>query len=37
VIEPETGMTNVGARRLSLRNKTECGTNVTARSHLREI
>jgi len=37
VIEPETGLTNVGARRLSLRNKTECGTNVTARSHLREI
>jgi UbiD family decarboxylase len=36
-IEPETGLTNVGARRLSLRNKTECGTNVTARSHLREI
>ena len=36
-IDPETGLTNVGCRRLSLRNRRECGTNVTARSHLKMI
>ena len=36
-IDPETGVTNVGARRLSLRNKTQCGTNVTAPSDLQRI
>ena len=37
VIDPESGLTNVGCRRLSLRSHHECGTNVTARSHLRQI
>ncbi len=37
VIDPESGLTNVGCRRLSLRSRHECGTNVTARSHLRQI
>lgn len=36
-IDPETGLTNVGCRRLSLRSRTECGTNVTGRSHLRAL
>jgi len=36
-IDPETGITNVGCRRLSLRNKHECGTNVTAPSDLQRI
>ena len=36
-IDPETGTTNVGCRRLSLRNRTECGTNVTAPSDLKRI
>ncbi|MAF47996.1 MAG: UbiD family decarboxylase [Rhodospirillales bacterium] len=36
-IDPETGITNVGARRLSLRNKTQTGTNVTAPSDLQRI
>ena len=35
-INPETGLTNVGCRRLSLRNKRAAGTNVTAPSDLRE-
>ena len=33
-IDPETGLSNVGCRRLSLRNRKECGTNITVRSHL---
>lgn len=36
-IDPETGTTNVGCRRLSLRNRRECGTNVTAPSDLKTI
>jgi UbiD family decarboxylase len=36
-IDPETGTTNVGCRRLSLRNRRECGTNVTAPSDLKVI
>ena len=36
-IDPETGRTNMGARRLSLRNRCEAGTNVTAPSHLKKI
>jgi len=36
-IDPETGRTNVGCRRLSLRNRREAGTNVTARSDLKGI
>jgi UbiD family decarboxylase len=36
-IDPATGRTNIGCRRLSLRNKTECGTNVTAPSDLKRI
>ena len=34
---PETGRTNVGCRRLSLRNRYETGTNVTAPSDLKRI
>jgi len=30
-VDPQTGRTNVGSRRLSLRNRKETGTNVTAR------
>src|SRR5271168_5359067 len=37
VIDPATGRRNVGCRRLSLRNRTECGTNVTAPSDLKRI
>ena len=31
-VDPETGRTNVGSRRLSLRNRYQAGTNVTAPS-----
>ncbi len=37
VRDPETGRTNVGSRRLSLRNRTQTGTNVTAPSDLKKI
>lgn len=36
-IDPVTGRSNVGSRRLSLRNKTQTGTNVTAPSDLKRI
>jgi 2,5-furandicarboxylate decarboxylase 1 len=36
-IDPDTGATNVGCRRLSLRNSREAGTNLTAPSHLKNI
>ena len=36
-VDPVSGRTNVGSRRLSLRNKTETGTNVTAPSDLKRI
>jgi 2,5-furandicarboxylate decarboxylase 1 len=36
-IDPGTGRRNVGCRRLSLRNRYECGTNVTAPSDLKRI
>lgn len=36
-IDPETGLYNVGCRRLSLRGRHECSTNLTGRSHLRLI
>ena len=36
-IDPETGITNVGCRRFSLRNGKEAGTNVTAPSDLKRI
>jgi len=36
-VDPETGLYNVGCRRLSLRGRHECGTNLTGRSHLRLI
>lgn len=36
-VDPETGRTNVGSRRLSLRNRTQAGTNVTAPSDLKRI
>ena len=36
-IDPATGRRNVGCRRLSLRNRYECGTNVTAPSDLKRI
>jgi 2,5-furandicarboxylate decarboxylase 1 len=36
-IDPATGRRNVGSRRLSLRSRTECGTNVTAPSDLKRI
>ncbi len=36
-IDPATGRRNVGCRRLSLRSKTETGTNVTAPSDLKRI
>ena len=35
--DPQTGRTNVGCRRLSLRNRYETGTNVTAPSDLKRI
>ena len=37
VIDPATGRRNVGSRRLSLRNRYETGTNVTAPSDLKRI
>jgi UbiD family decarboxylase len=37
VIDPATGRSNVGSRRLSLRNRYEAGTNVTAPSDLKRI
>src|SRR5574342_59195 len=36
-IDPQTGFTNVGCRRLSLRNRRELGINVTAPSDLKRI
>lgn len=36
-IDPVTGRSNIGCRRLSLRNRTECGTNITAPSDLKRI
>jgi UbiD family decarboxylase len=36
-VDPVTKTTNVGCRRLSLRGKRECGTNVTAPSDLKRI
>ena len=36
-IDPETGTTNVGCRRLSLRNAKSAGTNLTAPSDLKRI
>jgi len=36
-IDPESGTTNVGCRRLSLRNTKSAGTNVTAPSDLKRI
>ncbi len=35
--DPLTGRTNVGSRRLSLRNHTQTGTNITAPSDLKRI
>jgi 2,5-furandicarboxylate decarboxylase 1 len=37
VIDPVSGRTNVGSRRLALRNRTQCGTNITAPSDLKRI
>lgn len=37
VTDPQTGRRNMGCRRLSLRNKTQAGTNVTAPSDLKRI
>ena len=37
VIDPATGRSNVGSRRLSLRNRTQTGTNITAPSDLKRI
>src|SRR5262249_24274275 len=37
MIDPATGRRNVGCRRLSLRNRYEAGTNVTAPSDLKRI
>ncbi len=36
-IDPQTGRTNVGSRRLSLRNRYQTGTNITAPSDLKRI
>ncbi|HEX4043926.1 MAG TPA: UbiD family decarboxylase, partial [Xanthobacteraceae bacterium] len=36
-VDPATGRRNVGCRRMSLRNRTECGVNVTAPSDLKRI
>ncbi len=36
-VDPASGRRNVGCRRLSLRNRTEAGTNVTAPSDLKRI
>jgi UbiD family decarboxylase len=35
--DPQTGRSNVGSRRLGLRNRTEAGVNVTAPSDLKRI
>jgi UbiD family decarboxylase len=37
VIDPATGRSNVGSRRLALRNRYQAGTNVTAPSDLKRI
>ena len=37
VIDPATGRSNVGCRRLALRNRHQAGTNVTAPSDLKRI
>ena len=37
VNDPITGRSNVGSRRLALRNRTQCGTNITAPSDLKRI
>lgn len=37
VIDPQTGRSNVGSRRLSLRNRYQAGTNITAPSDLKRI
>ena len=37
VIDPVSGRTNVGSRRLALRNRYQCGTNITAPSDLKRI
>ncbi len=37
VIDPVTGRSNVGSRRLSLRNRYQTGTNITAPSDLKRI
>ena len=36
-VDPETGVTNIGCRRLCLRGRYECTTNVTSMSHLRAM
>lgn len=36
-VDPQTGRTNIGSRRLSLRNRTQAGTNVTAPSDLKRM
>ncbi len=36
-VDPTSGRRNVGCRRLSLRNRYECGTNITAPSDLKRI
>lgn len=36
-IDPETGLTNIGCRRLSLRNRYEMAANLTGNSDLRRI
>lgn len=37
VVDPASGRTNVGSRRLSLRNRYQAGTNITAPSDLKRI
>jgi UbiD family decarboxylase len=37
VIDPATGRSNVGSRRLALRNRTQAATNITAPSDLKRI
>src|SRR5919112_1035436 len=37
VIDPATGRSNVGSRRLALRNRSQAGTNITAPSDLKRI
>ena len=36
-VDPQTGLTNIGCRRLCLRGRHECTTNVTSQSHLRDL